>query len=42
MIIDTIIKRNNVKNTYVSEKITNAILKAMLSVNNGELKMPRE
>jgi len=37
MIIDTIIKRNNVKNTYVSEKITNAILKAMLSVNNGEL-----
>ena len=37
MIIDTIIKRNNSKNTYVSEKITNAILKAMLSVNNGEL-----
>tara|TARA_B100000683_G_scaffold255921_1_gene275964 strand:- start:903 stop:2177 length:1275 start_codon:yes stop_codon:yes gene_type:complete len=37
MIIDTIIKRNNTKNTYVSEKITNAILKAMLSVNNGEL-----
>ena len=37
MIIDTIIKRNNTKNTYISEKITNAILKAMLSVNNGEL-----
>ena len=37
MIIDTIIKRNNTRNTYVSEKITNAILKAMLSVNNGEL-----
>ena len=37
MIIDTIIKRNNTKNTYLSEKITNAILKAMLSVNNGEL-----
>ena len=37
MIIDTIIKRNNTKSTYESEKITNAILKAMLSVNNGEL-----
>lgn len=37
MIIDTIIKRNNTKNIYLSEKITNAILKAMLSVNNGEL-----
>ena len=37
MIIDTIIKRNNIKSTYESEKITNAILKAMLSVNNGEL-----
>ena len=37
MTIDTIIKRNYTKSTFKPEKITNAILKAMLSVNNGEL-----
>jgi ribonucleoside-diphosphate reductase beta chain len=37
MTIDTIIKRNYKKTTFKPEKITNAILKAMLSVNNGEL-----
>ena len=37
MTIDTIIKRNYTKTTFKPEKITNAILQAMLSVNNGEL-----
>jgi len=37
MNIDTIIKRNYIKSSFKPEKITNAILKAMLSVNNGEL-----
>tara|TARA_B100000401_G_C52802260_1_gene719177 strand:+ start:817 stop:2091 length:1275 start_codon:yes stop_codon:yes gene_type:complete len=37
MNIDTIIKRNYSKTSFKPEKITNAILKAMLSVDNGEL-----
>ena len=37
MNIDTIIKRNYSKTSFQPEKITNAILKAMISVNNGEL-----
>jgi ribonucleoside-diphosphate reductase beta chain len=37
MNIDTIIKRNYSKTVFRPEKITNAILKAMLSINNGEL-----
>ena len=37
MNIDTIIKRNYSKTAFQPEKITNAILKAMLSINNGEL-----
>ena len=37
MNIDTIIKRNYSKTSFRPEKITNAILKAMISVKNGEL-----
>ena len=37
MNIDTIIKRNYSKTSFQPEKITNAILKAMISVTNGEL-----
>ena len=37
MNIDTIIKRNYSKTSFRPEKITNAILKAMISVHNGEL-----
>ena len=38
MHIETIFKRSHSKTSFQIDKITDAILKAMLSVNNGTLK----